>query len=254
MKRVATAVVLAPLITYIAIWAPFAAFAAVLAIVAALCYWEFSGIAAGHGIEIPRVPGIAAGMAILFAPPYIIIAVLITLTAMTFALRSPDLGKALPRSAAFMLGLLYVFGCWRFAIDLRAINSFWMFFALAINWVGDSAAMYVGRSLGRHKMAPHISPGKSWEGAVASTAGSVIFALIYAHWALPQAPVWLPPVAAVAGNIAGQLGDLSESAMKRGAGMKDSGTLLPGHGGWLDRVDSSLFSVPVVYALLRLLA
>jgi phosphatidate cytidylyltransferase len=75
--------------------------------------------------------------------------------------------------------------------------------------------------------------------------------VLFLHWAIPQTPMWLAALAAGIGNIAGQLGDLSESAMKRGAGMKDSGTLLPGHGGWLDRVDSSLFSVPVVFVVLN---
>jgi phosphatidate cytidylyltransferase len=102
-------------------------------------------------------------------------------------------------------------------------------------------------------MAPRVSPAKSWEGAAGSVAGSMLFGGLYAHYLIPQAPLAGALALAAAGNVAGQLGDLCESALKRGAGVKDSGTLLPGHGGWLDRIDSSLFSVPAVYALLKFL-
>lgn len=252
MKRVATAVVLAPFITYIVIWSPFPAFGLVLGIIASLCYVEFCGIAAGNGIEIPRWPGVIAGLLFLFAPSYLFIAVITALIGLLIALRVPDLRQSLPVAATFTLGILYIFGCWHTAIELRAINSYWMFFALALNWIGDTAAMAAGRAYGRHKLAPRVSPGKSWEGSIASLVATLLFGFLYAHWALPQVPSWLIAAASILGNVAGQLGDLCESALKRGANMKDSGTLLPGHGGWLDRVDSSLFSVPAVYALLRL--
>jgi len=251
MKRILTAAVLIPLITYIVLWSHVIAFAAVIAAVAMLCFWEFTDIARGHGIDIPRIPGIAGGLIVLFVPSDLTLAVVIALLGLLLGLGVSDLRNSLPKAAIFTLGILYVFGCWHTGVELRAINPFWMLFALAINWIGDTAAMYVGRSFGRHKLAPRVSPAKSWEGSVASTAASLLFGLVYAHYAMPQAPLWLVATAAIAGNIAGQVGDLCESALKRGAGMKDSGTLLPGHGGWLDRVDSSLFSVPVVYALVR---
>ena len=254
MKRIVTALILAPLITYVVIWSPFLAFAAVLGTIAALCYWEYCGIAAGNGIEIPRWWGMAIGLAVLFAPSELTFAVLLALGAMIYSLTARDLKDSLPKAAAFTLGIVYIFGSWHTAVQLRAINSRWLFFALALNWIGDTAAMAVGRSFGRHKLAPRVSPGKSWEGSVASMIASMIFGILFAKWAFPEAPWWLPTVAALGGNVAGQVGDLCESALKRGAGMKDSGTLLPGHGGWLDRVDSSLFSVPVVYGMLRLIS
>jgi phosphatidate cytidylyltransferase len=126
-------------------------------------------------------------------------------------------------------------------------------FALALSWVGDIAAYYVGKNFGRHKLAPRVSPGKSWEGAVASLAGSMVFGFFYLNYLIPQVAPWQSLLLAGVGNVAGQLGDLAESALKRGAGVKDSGTMLPGHGGWLDRVDSTLFAVPVVYWLVMLL-
>jgi phosphatidate cytidylyltransferase len=124
-----------------------------------------------------------------------------------------------------------------------------MTFGLAVNWIGDTAAYYFGRNFGKHKLAPVVSPGKSWEGAAASAAAAVLFGV----FALPRfvsIGMWQGGLIAVAANVAGQMGDLAESAIKRGAGVKDSGKLLPGHGGMLDRVDSSLFSLPVLYALL----
>ena len=125
--------------------------------------------------------------------------------------------------------------------------------AVLVSWAGDTAAMYVGRAFGRHKLAPEVSPSKTWEGAVGSVAGGTLAAMVYAHYSIASAPVGVVcarwPRAA---NIAGQVGDLCESAFKRGAGVKDSGTTLPGHGGWLDRIDSSLFSVPVTYGALHI--
>jgi phosphatidate cytidylyltransferase len=118
-----------------------------------------------------------------------------------------------------------------------------------VNWIGDTGAYYFGRNFGRHKLAPIVSPGKSWEGAAASAAASVLFGI----FVLPRfVNIDLLPAGliSIAANVAGQVGDLAESAIKRGAGVKDSGTLLPGHGGMLDRVDSSLFSLPVLYAVL----
>jgi phosphatidate cytidylyltransferase len=253
MKRILTALVLAPLVTWVVLWSHFYVFAAVLATVAALCYWEYCDLAAGHGTAIPRVPGIFIGLCVLFAPSDLTIAVALAMGAMVWALRADDLRESLPAAAALTLGILYVFGCWHTAVALRAMNPHWLLVALALNWIGDTAAMVAGRLFGRNRLAPRVSPRKSWEGSIASALASVAFATVYARYLLPDAPGWMPPLLAAAGNAAGQIGDLCESAMKRGAGMKDSGTLLPGHGGWLDRVDSSLFAVPVVYALVRVL-
>jgi phosphatidate cytidylyltransferase len=130
---------------------------------------------------------------------------------------------------------------------LRQIDPHWLLYALALSWIGDMAAFFAGSLFGRHKLAPRISPGKSWEGAIAGLAGSVLFGVLYTGRFLPQ----IDPLSAIAltaaAAAAGQLGDLCESAIKRGAGVKDSGAILPGHGGWLDRVDSSLFTIPIVY-------
>jgi phosphatidate cytidylyltransferase len=252
MKRIATALILIPFIAWVTLASPQWVFFAVLAITGLLAYSEFDNIVASSGILRAGWPGMAAGLALLFAPNPAVVLVLIAMLGMALALRANNLATALPSAGAFSLGVAYVFGAWRCAADLRAINPHWLLFAMLLSWAGDTAALYVGRSFGKHKMAPVVSPAKSWEGAAGSVAGGMLVGGIYAHYLIPQAPLTQALLLAAAGNIAGQLGDLCESALKRGAGVKDSGTLLPGHGGWLDRIDSSLFSVPAVYALLKL--
>ncbi len=252
MQRVLTSAVLIPFILWTVLLAPPWVFRVVIALVAAICYREFCGIARAAGFgEIPLL-GYAAGLAILFAPfQYaILIATLAVLLALTVSLQSDDLSSAFPRAAMLAIGILYIFGAWKTAIPLHALNPWWLVFALALNWIGDSGAFYVGRRFGRHKLAPRISPAKSWEGAGASVFVSVIFGALFLPRLIPG--VGIPQAAglSVVVNVVGQFGDLAESALKRGAGVKDSGTLLPGHGGLLDRVDSSLFALPVLYAAL----
>jgi phosphatidate cytidylyltransferase len=120
-------------------------------------------------------------------------------------------------------------------------------YVLILTWVGDTAAYYVGRSMGRHRLAPRVSPGKTWEGTVASLLASMALGYFALNHFFPSVPLWLNLFTALLVNVAGQLGDLAESALKRGAGVKDSGGLLPGHGGMLDRVDALLFAIPVMW-------
>jgi phosphatidate cytidylyltransferase len=247
MKRIVTALILIPFFVYVVLWAPAWAFLLVLAAVAVLCFREYSGLAALQGFAKPGVFGYAAGLALVVLPgrygPFL---VLIAIFAMALALRS-DVSKTLADGAVLLLGILYVFGSLRCGIELRAVSPYWLFFALSLNWAGDIAALYVGRLIGRHRLAPHVSPGKSWEGSVASVVASVVYGAFYFPYLMKATPLAGALGLTVLANVAGQLGDLCESAIKRGGGVKDSGNLLPGHGGWLDRVDSSLFALPVVY-------
>jgi phosphatidate cytidylyltransferase len=248
MKRVVTALLLIPFFCYITLWAPQWAFLVTVAAVAVLCFREYSELAALHGIRKPGLFGYVAGLLLLLLPGkdgafFVLVAIL----ALALALRSPEMAQALPDAAALLLGVAYVFGSLRCGVELRAINPYWLFFGLSLNWAGDIAALYVGRLIGRHKLAPNVSPGKSWEGSIASTAVSVVYGAFYFPSLLKMTPVAEALGLTVIANVAGQFGDLCESAVKRGAGVKDSGNLLPGHGGWLDRLDSSLFALPVVY-------
>ena len=248
MKRILTALILIPIFCYVVLWAPQWAFLAVVGVVAVLCFYEFANLAARYKIAKPGLFGYVAGLLILVLPGkdsafFVLIAIL----GLALSLRAPQLSDVLPGAAALLLGVAYIFGSLRCGIDLRAISPYWLFFGLSLNWVGDIAALYAGRLLGRHKLAPRVSPAKSWEGAAGSLLASIIYGALYIPRLLPLTPLAEGLGLAAVANVAGQFGDLCESALKRGANVKDSGTLLPGHGGWLDRVDSTLFALPVVY-------
>ena len=250
MLRILTALVLAPAVLYIVLLPQYTPVFILVAAVAALCYFEYGGIAR---LRLPEIAlGIAAGTFLLFARAE---TALLTVTAIALlflglALRFHNLSEVLPVAAAQSFGLLYIYGAWNTALFLHDVNPYWLMFGLAVNWIGDTGAYYFGRRFGRRKLAPLISPGKSWEGTLASVAASVVFGVVALRYLIPAVKPWQAVLISIVTNVAGQLGDLAESAIKRGAGVKDSGTLLPGHGGWLDRVDSSLFSLPVLYGVL----
>ncbi len=143
------------------------------------------------------------------------------------------------------------FGMAYFALPVAALSRLqrldpWvLFLLLAVVWVGDSAAYFVGRRWGRTKLAPVVSPNKTWEGAVASVVGALLCGALWSVWRLGGLS-WPVLIVAIAASVGGQVGDLVESMLKRGAGVKDSGTLLPGHGGMLDRMDAVMFAGPVM--------
>jgi len=250
MKRVVTALFLVPIAVYSALFAPWWLFFGVIALVALLCFKEYASIT-----ESFAPLGYVAGLLVLIAPPQqtMLVMILSALGAMCLTLAGDDLSRAFVRTCALLLGIIYIFGAWKTAILLHDVNPNWLMFGLLVNWVGDTGAFYVGRKFGRHKLAPRVSPGKSWEGAVASAISGVLFGVIYLPLTIKATALGTAAVLALAANIAGQVGDLAESAIKRGAGVKDSGSLLPGHGGLLDRVDSTLFALPVLYTLLTFL-
>jgi phosphatidate cytidylyltransferase len=253
MKRVVTSLILIPLVLYTVILGhPWLVFAAVT-LAAMLCYREYCGIAAGYGLQSLGPVGYAAGLGVLaLQDSGAIFVTVVALAGISLTMRSAELTEALPQASTMLLGVVYIFGAWKCAILLRELSPYWLLFALAINWVGDISAYYVGKNLGVHKLARRISPGKSWEGAIASVVFSIAFGVLYLRHFWPAMPMVQVVALTVLANVAGQLGDLAESALKRGAGVKDSGTALPGHGGLLDRVDSALFTMPLIYVWLRL--
>jgi phosphatidate cytidylyltransferase len=163
------------------------------------------------------------------------------------------LADALPRAGSSAAGLLLVVFPTSYAIRIYEIpqtGAQWVLFLLVIVWVGDTVALVVGRAMGRLKMAPMISPKKTWEGAAGSFLSSLLVGAIFSHW-LNTYMLVLVLVAALT-NIAAQAGDLIESSWKRGAQVKDSGAILPGHGGMLDRIDSLIFATPVIWCYVEL--
>jgi phosphatidate cytidylyltransferase len=166
---------------------------------------------------------------------------------LTLSTKRP-LVETLPAAGISASGLLLIAFPLTFAIPLHGFGTegpVLLLFALVITWVGDSAAYFVGRAVGKHPLAPHLSPKKTWEGTMASFLGSLVVAVIFTRWLVVPLPHLL--AMAALGNVAGQASDLLESAYKRSAGLKDSGGLLPGHGGVLDRIDALILAIPVVW-------
>ena len=279
-KRVATAVVLIPLAVGLVLAAPTALVAAALALVILLAIFEYFslGEAIGHrayrlwtafcamllvyvqylapmdaqyslngGPAIHRVLGLFR----LATPSVadVLFIFLIGTTILTLTTRRP-LVEALPAAGISSSALLLIALPLTFAVRLHGIalvGKYLLLFSLVITWIGDSAAYFVGRAIGRHPFAPHLSPKKTWEGAAASFLGSIMIAIALAGSHLVNIAVIHLVGMAAACNVAGQMGDLLESAYKRSAGVKDSGTLLPGHGGVLDRIDALILAMPVVW-------
>jgi phosphatidate cytidylyltransferase len=232
----------------------------VTALVAGLAAWEYMAIADAHGAHIPRLlvlAGIAATFAAAFYQPAWLMGV-VGLASMallvTCSFRSP-LDRVLPDTAFSVVGLLY---CGLTLVTVPLIRAqpdgpSLLVFLLCTVWMGDIVALYVGRNLGRHKLAPQLSPNKTWEGSAGSLAGSLLVATALVllsratgrlHFAGTLSR-WL--LLAVVLNLFAQVGDLVESAVKRGAGVKDSGALLPGHGGILDRIDALMLAAPALW-------
>lgn len=158
---------------------------------------------------------------------------------------------------AASIGLL-AFGTAYFALPsaslyrLQVVDPWVLLLLLAIVWLGDSGAYYVGKTLGRHKLAPRVSPNKTWEGAIANLVAGLLAATAWSFWRTGTVDLGIVLLAGVV-SIAAQIGDLVESLLKRGAGIKDSGSILPGHGGMLDRMDALLFAAPVMWLGVELL-
>src|SRR5205823_11408678 len=140
-------------------------------------------------------------------------------------------------------------------VPLRARENgqWWIILALAVTWLNDTGAYFAGRAFGKHKLYPRISPSKTWEGFAGGALGSIAGALVVQHFWLPRLEPWGAALIGAGAAVLGPLGDLSESMLKRAFGAKDSGRLLPGHGGLLDRIDALLFNAPFVLFCARLL-
>jgi phosphatidate cytidylyltransferase len=276
-KRVATAAVLIPCVVGLVLWGSTALLALGTALVILLALFEFFalGDAIGHrpyrfwtatcvlvlvfvqwnapgGLPVPmmRVVTRVGILGSWFAMPTledVFFLFLVGVAVLTLWTKRPMV-EALPAAGMSSSGLLLVALPLTYAIRLHASGTDGprlLMFVLVITWVGDTAAYFVGRAIGKHPLAPVLSPKKSWEGTIASILGALLVAVGFATWLMVPLPHLL--AMAVVGNIAGQAGDLLESAYKRSAGVKDSGSLLPGHGGILDRIDALILAIPVVW-------
>lgn len=181
--------------------------------------------------------------------------ILIALTIGTLiaaTLRGAPFDKMIASSAATILGVLYVVFLGGHLVAVRTgfkqtLSAHLLSFFFLVIMGSDTGAYYVGRLLGRHKLAPSISPGKTWEGVAGAFAASLLMATLSHFWFFKELPLKLALSLAAVMTVVGIFGDLTESALKRGAGAKDAAKILPGHGGVLDRLDSLLFNAPVIY-------
>jgi phosphatidate cytidylyltransferase len=273
MKRILTATILIVAVVALVLFGAPWMVTLFSAIVAALAAYEYVQITAAAGSPVP-LWWMAASVMLFFLvvnyqPQDTIAAVsLATLVLFSWSAFRTPLNRVLGETAAGLFALLYI--CYPLTLLPRMLSeqmdgpAILLFLFLCV-WSGDIAALYVGKRYGRHKLSPRLSPNKTWEGAIASVIASVIFgmALVGAGEYLSRhgsnftrlhtsEPWWQSLILAIILNVAAQLGDLLESALKRGADVKDSGTLLPGHGGILDRIDALLLAAPVLWFVLAL--
>ena len=280
-KRVATALVLIPVVVGLVLFTPTWAVAVATAVITVLALWEYFALGEAIGHRAYRVwtvccalllvgqtsgyrgtwfvttlvpsddPGVARRMMqfllTVYSPTTLFFFFVIGIAALSLWTRRP-LVECLPAAGVSSSALLLVAFPLSFAVPLHSIPTVGpklLLFALVITWAADTTAYFVGRAMGQHPLAPHISPKKTWEGSIGSMVGSLIVAWAFSYWI--RIPVGHLVAMAVIGNVAGQMGDLLESAYKRSAGVEDSGGLLPGHGGVLDRIDALILCIPVIW-------
>ena len=271
--RVLTGAVLIPAVVAVIWWGSAWLVAGFASVVAVLALLEFFALAEHKGFQAYRVWTCIAALGIFSQQWYaaesasssnlgdlleqarspqlslelVFFGFLLGLAAIALWSRRP-LSELLPSLANSSAGLVAV------ALPLSAvvrldgvelIGRQLLLFTLVMVWVGDTAAYVVGGKFGRLKMSPQLSPNKTWEGAAANLLGALLVAAVFDYW-MNIRLTHLLAMAAI-GSVAGQLGDLLESAYKRSVGVKDSGTLLPGHGGMLDRIDALLLAAPAVW-------
>jgi phosphatidate cytidylyltransferase len=269
MKRILTAVVALPILLF-TVWSssPYY-FAALAAVAVILALGEFYALATKARCKPQTVTGFCAALVVIasfvFEEPLLTVGALIALAIATLGsavLHPGELKESLVSVSATVFGVVYVAllaGCLvgvrmipdsRFAISHFSSKALTLFFAIVI--LTDTGAYYTGRTIGRHKLAPRISPGKTIEGAIGGFVMAAVAGYLSKLVFFPEMPTAHCLVLGAIIGIIGQVGDLAESLLKRGSDVKDSGRLLPGHGGMLDRIDSILFSAPVLYYYFRL--
>lgn len=261
-KRIRSAVVVLPPLLLFLYYAPRPMFFLLVALLVALCLREY-----GHLLAYAQLPAhigasyaVALGLvgaAAVGGEPYLAGGTWLGMFALAVTvLGTPRHGsKRLPALVYSMFGVLFIGWNLSYLILLRNLpeGKWFIFFLCIVVWIGDSVAMYVGQGFGHRKLAPSISPGKTWEGAIGGTLASVLSAGLVASVLLPQFELWQPFVLGLVIALTAQVSDLSESLIKRYTGVKDSGELIPGHGGMLDRVDSLLFASPCLFYTLKIL-
>jgi phosphatidate cytidylyltransferase len=251
LTRLAVAAVVLPLLYLSVVKLPPAFFFALVAVVSVLAQAEFYSMYRVRGLM--KISGLVAGFAILCAMyfskdayPDVIVAAFLIISGLRLA-GTPDPLSSLRDISPVLIALLYIPCSLGFQLLLRSNGPGWILFLFGCVWASDSLAYYAGRTLGKKKLYPEVSPNKTVAGAFGSLAGGALSGWLLGVVCVPQ----MGAVKAIAsGFVIGMItiaGDLVESMFKRDAGVKDSGGIIPGHGGILDKIDGALFAGPVLY-------
>lgn len=224
---------------------------------------EYYNLVLPHSKWIERVVGIGLGLILSVIvsfgdmkeiSPFLVLA--LPIVSLLFMATSEDLSSMISKVGVTLFGILFIAFLLAYVSLIRNMTNgrLWVLFLVATVWAGDISALLIGSFLGRHKLYPKISPKKTYEGLGGAIVGSILIALAFSYLFFPHLEKMPFVLLAIGLGIFGQLGDFTESMLKRSAQVKDSGTLIPGHGGMLDRLDSFLFSAPFLhYSLLCLL-
>jgi phosphatidate cytidylyltransferase len=271
MNRIITAAIALPVLIAAIIYPPLKLLFVALVVAAILvALYEFWLLARRVGAKPDVVVGYAASAALLvtffYGEPLLSVLILI-IPALVIAalvaemLRGAPFDKMILSVGSTVLGVLYVALLGGHLISVRtgfaehtpgfpgsySVSTHLLCFFFLVLMGSDTGAYYTGRLLGKHKLAPNVSPGKTWEGAFGGMAASLLMAALAHYWFFPELELRAALPLAALMNVLGVVGDLTESALKRGAKAKDAAQILPGHGGLLDRLDSLLFNAPVIY-------
>ncbi len=263
MRRVYAALIFIPLFYGILRYLPPVTFFLLVLVAGVLALGEFYRLHFQERHLVPITLGGFAGLGLLLASaqwPYVmsdrapLMATLLLTLLIPYAFQA-DIRRSLLDSAVLVFGALYIGLTLSYLPLTRSLpdGAFLIFFLVLITWAGDTGAYYAGTILGRHRLAPRISPNKTVEGLIGGLILSVIMAHVARAWFVPAFSLVDCWILGILLTVAGVIGDLTESLLKRSAGVKDSGGLIPGHGGMLDRLDSLLFTAPTFYYYVTLI-
>ncbi len=267
LRRFLTALVFGPLILWLMYLAPAWGFTVFVAVAVTIAGWEFFGLS--HEDRLGRGLGTALTLGYYLVArltdfgrhdsnAFVVATTLLAPVALLFGLTRPQrIQHALVETGALVLGPLYI-GAMMATIPLmldigtRTQGAGLVLLTLMVAWLSDTIAMFFGKTFGGPKLYPAVSPNKTWSGALGGLLGSVLGALLAHFGYLPSLPLVAGVLVAAGAGVMGQMGDLAESVLKRSAGVKDSGGILPGHGGFLDRIDALTFAAGTIYLSIRM--
>jgi len=260
-KRTSTAVVLLALVFVCIQYSADVVFFIVIQALILASLWEFYNLASKRKHAPQRILGFAVALIIAFSffveafPLGLALFAALLLTGIYFVLAINRLEKLMsfpPSIALTFFGALFVSFTLNHFVCLRQEHGpNWIYFLLAVIFIGDTGAYFIGKPFGRHKLAPLASPRKTWEGSIAGVVFACTGGIAAQQVLLPEAVLWKAAVFAFIVHVVAQLSDPLESLFKRAAGVKDSSNILPGHGGFLDRIDSMILAAPFYYYLLK---